>query len=380
MARKKALPEGMRYKDNKIQYRFSYEGKRYTVSADTVENCYIRAAGKRQEVSAGNYRKALELTISEYFEKWIEAKERAVKETTIRTNKILFAIAARVPIDKNGHVFGDMKLTDIEAQTIRDVQRAMIEAGKSTRTVNDTVSLIKGLLQTAIDVDRIITWNPAAGVKRIRRTEPAARDTYHRALTVEETRAFFKAARDRESWYYNLYCFLIDTGCRCGEAGAIMYGDISGHVVHVNKTITRTTEGTYKIGNEAKTAAGTRDIPIRPLARKALEEQKAVNLLLNNGVIGIRDTLFRSPRGGLLSDTAVNQDIARICKAAGVQKFTAHAFRDTFATRCVESGMQPKTLQEILGHTDIAMTMNLYAHVMEETKVSQMQAVNIGIV
>ena len=159
-----------------------------------------------------------------------------------------------------------------------------------------------------------------------------------------------------------------------------MYGDISGHVVHVNKTITRTTEGTYKIGNEAKTAAGTRDIPIRPLARKALEEQKAVNLLLNNGVIGIRDTLFRSPRGGLLSDTAVNQDIARICKAAGVQKFTAHAFRDTFATRCVESGMQPKTLQEILGHTDIAMTMNLYAHVMEETKVSQMQAVNIGIV
>ena len=149
MARKKALPEGMRYKDNKIQYRFSYEGKRYTVSADTVENCYIRAAGKRQEVSAGNYRKALELTISEYFEKWIEAKERAVKETTIRTNKILFAIAARVPIDKNGHVFGDMKLTDIEAQTIRDVQRAMIEAGKSTRTVNDTVSLIKGLLQVS---------------------------------------------------------------------------------------------------------------------------------------------------------------------------------------------------------------------------------------
>jgi integrase len=76
----------------------------------------------------------------------------------------------------------------------------------------------------------------------------------------------------------------------------------------------------------------------------------------------------------------VNQDIARICKAAGIEKFTAHAFRDTFATRCVESGMQPKTLQEIMGHTDIAMTMNLYAHVMEETKVSQMQAVKIAIV
>ena len=42
--------------------------------------------------------------------------------------------------------------------------------------------------------------------------------------------------------------------------------------------------------------------------------------------------------------------------------------------------MQPKTLQEILGHTDISMTMNLYAHVMEETKIQQMQAVQINIV
>ena len=189
-----------------------------------------------------------------------------------------------------------------------------------------------------------------------------------------------KAAREKESWYYNLYCFLIDTGCRCGEAGAIQNSDISGKVIHVSKTVTRTAEGTYRIGDEAKTKAGTRDIPIRPLARQAIDSQREINRLLNNGITGINDTLFKSPRGYLLSDTVVNQDIARICKVAGIEKFTAHAFRDTFATRCVESGMQPKTLQEIMGHTDIAMTMNLYAHVMEETKVSQMQAVKIAIV
>ncbi len=50
-------------------------------------------------------------------------------------------------------------------------------------------------------------------------------------------------------------------------------------------------------------------------------------------------------------------------------------FRDTFATRAVEANMKPKTLQEILGHADIGVTMNLYAHVMEETKVQEMNAV-----
>lgn len=382
MGRRKSLPAGMRYMQDgkRIQYRFTVDGKRYAVYGLDVKECYQKAEAKEQELSEGQYKKAKELTISEYFERWIKAKEREVKETTIRTNKILFKIASGIVIDRNGNTFGNLKIADIEKQNILDIRENMIQAGKSTRTVNDTVSLIKGVLQCAVDADRIITWNPAAGIKRIRRTEPAARDTYHRALTIEETKAFFKAAKERESWYYNLYCFLIDTGCRCGEAGAIQNSDISGKVIHVSKTVTRTAEGTYRIGDEAKTKAGTRDIPIRPLARQAIDSQREINRLLNNGITGINDTLFKSPRGYLLSDTVVNQDIARICKAAGIEKFTAHAFRDTFATRCVESGMQPKTLQEIMGHTDIAMTMNLYAHVMEETKVSQMQAVKIAIV
>lgn len=382
MARKKALPDGMRYLEKRkcIEYRFMFEGKRYSVYGKDAKECYQKAETKEQKIKEGDYKKSESLSIAEYFDRWITDKEKTVKETTTRTNKILFNIASGIAIDGNGNTFGNLKIVDIEAQNIRDVQDGMIKAGKSTRTVNDTISLVKSVLQSAVDVDRIITWNPANGIRRIKRTEPMAKHTYHRALTEEETKVFFKTAKERNSWYYNLYCFLIDTGCRCGEAGALLNSDISGQVIHVSKTVTRTAEGTYRIGDEAKTKAGTRDIPIRPLARRAIDNQRAVNRMLGNGVTRIDDSIFKSPRGGLLSDTCVNQDIARICKAAGIDKFTAHAFRDTFATRCVESGMQPKTLQEIMGHTDIAMTMNLYAHVMEETKVSQMQAVKINIV
>lgn len=380
--RKKALPEGMRYrKDQKtIEYRFIVDGARFSVYGKTVRECYQKAEEKERELKENTYFQGRNLTVTGYFERWIDAKAGTVKETTIRTNTVLFQIVRDMPIDRAGHLFGEMKLAEVEAQIIRDLQNGMLEAGKSTRTVNDVISLLKSIFQAAIDTDRILTWNPAAGVKRLRRTEPAARDTTHRALTEEETKAFFQAAKARQSWYYNLYCFLIDTGCRCGEAGAVSYADITGDTVHISKTITRTETGSYKIGDEAKTKAGTRDIPLRPLARQAIEDQKAINYLLDQGIIRFTQSIFRSPRGDLLSNTAVNRDIARICAAAGIDKFTAHAFRDTFATRCVESGMQTKTLQEILGHTDIAMTMNIYAHVMDETKAQQMQAVKIDII
>ena len=103
-------------------------------------------------------------------------------------------------------------------------------------------------------------------------------------------------------------------------------------------------------------------------------------MLFDGNVTGVDDRIFRSARGLVLNESHVSGDIERICKKAGVTKFTPHAFRDTFATRAIESGMNPKTLQEILGHSDIGMTMNLYAHVMEETKEKEMSLVEIKTV
>ena len=248
--------------------------------------------------------------------------------------------------------------------------------GMTTRATNDSMHLLKAVYKSA-KAERIVKWNPVEGVKHLKRTEDQARDTNHRALTKAETSKFLEAARKRNSSYYNLYVFLLNTGARLGEAGALLPGDISKDGITIKRTITRTEDGGYEIGSETKTSAGVRFIPLLPEASAALDNQRKSNAIIAGGnIIELGKPIFRAPRGSLLKSANVNYDIANVCTDAKIDKFSCHAFRATFATRCVEAGMPPKTLMSILGHSDISMTLTLYAHCEDDTKIEQLKIVN----
>ena len=87
--------------------------------------------------------------------------------------------------------------------------------------------------------------------------------------------------------------------------------------------------------------------------------------------------MFTLPRGGIIRPDRVNSDIKRICGKTGIEYFTCHAFRATFASRCIAAGMPVKSLMEILGHTDVQMTLGLYGHAEDGQKRSQILAVNM---
>ena len=361
--------------DGLYSYRFTVDGKRYAVYGATMKECKQKELEKREKIEAEkSAAEAAEMpTVEEYCESWINAKRGTVKETTIRLNRIFCRRITETVIDRAGTRFGALKVDKVDTQSVRSLQSAL-KKDLCTRSVNDIMAMLKAVFNSAIN-ERIILWNPAGGVKPLRRTEEQARDTIHRALTKSETRAFLDAAVD--SWYYQLYVFLLNTGARVGEAGALTPADMTRQGVRISKTITRKEDGSYQVGSEAKTKAGTRYIPLPEAARSALEEQREINgVLRGNKVVSLTEPIFTAPRGGLLKAGCINTDIAKICEAAGVERFSVHAFRDTFATRCVESGMPPKVLQEIMGHSDINMTLGLYAHAMDATKEEQMQAVN----
>ena len=371
--------------DGRKTVTFTFEGKRYYCYGRTKAEAKEAERVKRQELAEGSYKRSQCLTLSQYYDRWIEARRGTVKGATLRKQQFQFEAAATVPIDANGKTFGELLISEIETQHIRILQKDLLirkdkhgkplkgKMARTPETVNGIIALISHILHDAVN-ERAINWNPCSGVKNLKRTDKPARETIHRALSIDETRSFFQAAA--ESWYYDLYRFLLATGCRCGEAGALKLSDIKDDRILIRKTVTKNEFGVYVIGDTPKTRYGRRDIPMTAQIREIIDHQRLINnAVRRNNVVEIDRALFTTSWGNLLAVANVDRDIARICKRIGIPKFTAHAFRDTFATRAIESGMKPKTLQEILGHADISITMNLYAHVMEETKANEMQLV-----
>lgn len=376
--------------DGRWMERFTYKGKRYATygytKKEAVENAERKKEGLiRQESGTVNIQQTM--TLNEYHDRWEKARIGVVKEATIRKQSFEYKDAATVIIDEeSGIMLGEKKLQDITAQDVRDLQRILQNTKNktgspkfTTNTINGIISHMKHIMNDALR-ERLITWNPFCAVKNLKRTEKKARDTIHRALTVEETQKFF--ANAEKSWYREVFKFMICSGCRCGEVGALRYEDVDFDkgIIHIRRTITKDITGGYVVGNDAKTFHGIRDIPLTPDLKEAIEQQEKLDKMLFGTEILKHDSLiFTSPEKTLLNDTSVNREIKRICIKAGIDRFTAHGFRDTFATRCIENGMKPKTLQEILGHSDISITMNLYVHVLEQTKVEEMELVRFNL-
>lgn len=377
MARnKKKLPVGMRYRADRdaIEYRFTIDGKRYSVFGSTKAECKEKELQKREEIKAGTYKTREVLTVANYMERWLEAMENSVSPATIRTRKKLNNRMTRQTIDRAGHTFGSVKLKDLETEHVRQMQKSLLDDGLHTRTCNETLSLLKQALQDAVN-ERLIEWNPAKAVRSLKRKEELARDTIHRALTRSEVDTFLSASKD--SWYYPLYVFLLNTGLRIGEASALSVRDVTENMITVCKTVTRTESG-YTIAEQTKTEAGRRTIPTKREAWKAFCDQRKINeLLYGSNVISMDDPVFTLPKSGIIRPDRVNSDIKRICAQTGIQYFTCHAFRATFASRCVASGMTVKSLMEILGHSDVQMTLGLYSHAEDKQKADQLKAVNI---
>lgn len=130
-----------------------------------------------------------------------------------------------------------------------------------------------------------------------------------------------------------------------------------------------------------KTRSSYRAVPINKFCQDALYRQIQLHQVVlhkspyqNN--LAFPDLLFTTkygtPLNSVLYSAAINKIIEEINLTRDslekFESFSGHTFRHTFATRCFESGIQPKTVQTYLGHTSLSMTMDLYTSVMQQKK------------
>lgn len=381
----KRLPAGFRKRENgSYELRFTVDKKRYSVFGKSIKECREKELIKRAKITeqANNKKNPV---VSDWFDEWTHNRRLKVSGNTQRANSHILEAVSKIEIDRTGKTFGSMRIQDVDIEDLRMVQYKLYEERKEdgsrkrkARSVNDYMTVIRHAFKDA-KKERILTDNPADCLENLRITEERARDTIHRALTHEEQKLFFECERTKQSTYYNIYRMAILTGMRFGEIGALKNSDIRNGMIHVERTITRTEHGKYIIGDSAKTAAGRRTIPITEEIQSVLNDQREINRLLDGNVVMMDDTVFKSASRNILKINAVDADIGVICQKIGIEHFSMHAFRATFATRCIEQGMNPRTLQELLGHASFDITMSLYGHVIEDTKIDAMSKITIAI-
>ena len=366
------LPQGVRKRtDGTLEKRFTVDGKRYSIYGVNNKELQQKEKEVRRQIEAGLYTENRNITLNEYFDEWEHNRRRIVKASTEKSTRMRYEKHIQP-------ILGNKRIQKIEKREIIMLQQSLSQTHKSS-VVNLIMCNLKSILKGAVE-DEIIAKNPAATVKPLRTDgDPKATETIHRALTE----AFLQEGR--EDWLYEFFCFSLCTGMRILEIGALEWRDIDyiNNVIHVNKTLSLTQAHEYTV-TSPKSEASKRDIPMNETIKKILMNQKKKMLMVFGGSsVRLESRIFVTSTGKVINAANFLNVMKRILreldkKDIHIERFSHHAFRDTFATRYIEHGGNMQTLKTILGHSTLAMTADLYAHVLPDTKQKEMNLIEKG--
>ena len=251
------------------------------------------------------------------------------------------------------------------------IMNRMADEGYRTSTIYQARITLFNMLDYAYQND-VIMKNPCNGMVKSDIGKPTQKKE---ALTLEQQKRFVTGIAGNAYEYQ--YKFLLQTGLRTGELVGLKWSDIDFD----NRTLTisrsmeyRHSAGEWRIG-EPKSKSGYRSIPLTTEAIKILRRQKQKNLEVKVIPMEWSEFVFLCRKGTPVKNSTYDTMLFKQCDKIGIPRFSMHVLRHTFATRCIEGGMKPKTLQTILGHSNIGITMNLHVHTTEDEKHKEIEKI-----
>ena len=366
----KELGKGItqRKSDGLYQGRFVNRfGKTQTIYASNLNELRKRMREEQYEDEKALNVVTKDVTLDEWYEIWMNTCKKNCRNSTRESYATHYK-----RIQKE---LGWRKLTLLNLIIMQNALNELV----SDNARKNTKKILVDMLEKAIDSD-LLTKNVAKQLNTVISKEDKKE---RRVLTVSEAELFLGEAQS--SFYYNLFVLAIETGMRIGELCGVQWKDIDfdKKVLYVRHTLCYfQKDGKYIFEmHDAKTKNGRRTIPLTTRALEALKRQRIQKQkILFKGIETeeqYRDLVFvtknNRPTQQFIVQEAIGAIVNRIRKEhPDYEMFSPHCLRHTFATRAIENGMQPKTLQKILGHGSLQMTMDLYCHVTEDTLFTEM--------
>lgn len=408
MAEKRKDSRGRILRDGESQradgrYRYQYmdsRGKRQEVYSWKLVETDRTPSGKRDDLSLREKEKQIQkdladgimvtmadkATLNDMFHLYMSGKSELKQ-----SSRASYFYTYQKYVSKT---IGYKKITEIKFSHIKRFYSDLLKNRKfKPNSLKLVHSIIHPVFMLAVR-DGYIRVNPTDGVIAELRKSNGWESSKRHALTEDEQEAFinFIADSNRYKRWLPLFTVFLGTGCRVGELTGLRWQDcdFENRTISINHNLVYRKQDNGKFETHVstpKTSAGCRTIPMLEAVKKALLDEKKQQMQRGFSTVeidGYSGFVFTNGKGNVHNLVTINQAIKEIYSAYNKQEldkakkehrqpilirhFSSHNFRHTFCTRFCENETNLKIIQEIMGHSDIGTTMNIYAEATEAKK------------
>ena len=360
-------------KDGTYMYRYTdVRGKHVCVYARTLEDLRVKEQTIQKELNDGIDYAAGEIIVLDLLKRYIATK------TGVRYNtKVGYQFVLNLVSKEN---FGFLKIRNIKPSDAKQWFIKLYQDGRRYSTITSVRGVLRPAFEMAVE-DDIIRRNPFS----FQITDVVPNDSKTRqAISGEVKERFLTFIRESRhySQYYDEIIILLGTGMRVSELYGLTRADLDFEArrIKVERQLTRTRHCEYYV-EKPKTASGERYIPMTDEVYRAFQnavqrrKQPKVELLID----GHTGFLFLDKDGKPKVAMHLEHVMKRIVDRYNdvhedkLPSITPHVLRHTFCTEMANSGIDLKSLQYLMGHSDAGVTLNVYTHASYEAAENAMR-------
>lgn len=341
-----------------IQKSFTFNGKRRYVYGKNESDVAVKMALLKEKLERDEVVIQSSMKVSDWIRICIDTYKTNLKPSTLATYEARMRVCVTEPL-------GNFKLKSVRPINCQNAINR--QAGKSKWYIDQTYQMMNFIFEKAVE-NKLIASNPAKNIVR-----PTGTKTTHRALTKAEQEVFLKAAKDHVHGL--LFLLMYGCGCRPSEAAAIEGRDLTvkdGRLyLHIRGT---------------KSKAADRYVPVPPEVRSLLPDHPEPFALLCTTSKGNKICERQIRRAWHSMEREMN--ILMGCRLYRNQlvppyplasDLTPYCLRHTYCTNLRDMGIDIRTAQYLMGHSDIKMTANIYTHTTLDDLASDWDKINAGV-